>query len=128
VKLREKIRTLTVTAVTLGVVGGGMLTAGDASAQVIYYCEGNLCMGNINGNANNPDVAMHADEYQFYGHYELQTPDHRTFNSADHLWGTGTGSNHAFGSDKGGNGKYCGTAWENNGNGYDKIGYICENF
>jgi hypothetical protein len=71
---------------------------------------------------------MHADEWQFFGHFELQTPNHKTLNSPkDSLHRTGTNNNYSFENVDGGSGQYCGTAWEYLGSpgSYSQIGYVC---
>lgn len=128
-KVHAKVRTAIIAAVAFGAFGITALAPTVASAApLIYYCEGNICMGDNNDSHEPVDVAVYADEYQFYGHFELQTPSHETFNSADTSWRTGTNNLHYFG-EVDGHGEYCGTAWEKNAEGgYDKIGYICTDF
>lgn len=145
-KLPQKIRVLTVTVVTLGLGVGGVLTAelanppaslgatvtsaatshpASMTPDLAYWCEGNLCMG-WKGSAPNPDIAFHADEYSFYGHYELVTPEGKVHNSSERFNGTGPGSDVYVPSDNGGSGEYCGTAWEANGEGgWTNIGHVC---
>ena len=142
VKIHAKARVGIITVATLGVVGVSALAPAVASATPLrassgatvtpdilsYYCEDNICIGNGNeGVSDKVDVVAHADEYDFYGHYELQTPSHKTFNTVDTTWRTGTNNNHYFGVQDVA-GQYCGTAWEGSNGDYTKIGYICETF
>jgi hypothetical protein len=142
-KLHARGRVAAVTAVAFCVVSSGLLASGTASAtpsgaaatarpavRTIYYCEGNICMGTSDDDPENPDIAVHADEYEFYGHFELQTPKHKTFNSRTSLWRTGPSNGVYFGIEaRDGKGKYCGTAWDGDEHvGYKKIGYICKTF
>lgn len=142
-KLHQKVSALTVTAIAVSVISG-MLTAGVASAApyhanvtpdvsysavaaapLIYYCEGNVCAG-WTGSASNPDVYFHADEYNFYGHYELQTPNHKSYNTVDSSNGVGPDNNKMISGHSAGKGEYCGIAWELNGDGgFDQIGDVC---
>jgi hypothetical protein len=139
VKLHRKIRALAVTAVTVGVISGGMLTAEAASAapyhggvltaratpDVVFYCGGNLCAG-WEGAAANPTIAAYAAAASFKGHYEVQTPNHKTFNDADGPKGAGAGNQFFFRNMAGGKGEYCVTDWQRLNNGtYNKIGYVC---
>jgi hypothetical protein len=144
-KFHAKARIGIITAVTFGAISGVALAPTAASATPLrasaiaaaaarpdilsYYCEDNICMGNANeGTSDKPDIAVYADEYTFYGHFELQTPDHKTYNSPeDTTHRTGTNNLFYFGV-KAGTGQYCATAWEGSNGDYEKIGYVCETF
>jgi hypothetical protein len=129
-KFRTSIRALTVTGIT-AVISGSMLTgvAGAGTYQItpdiVYYCEANVCVAPT-GSANNPNALFHADEYEFYGHYELKTPNGKSYNDADGYKKVGTNNNVEISGHNSGPGEYCGIAWESTGDGgYESIGDAC---
>lgn len=145
-KLRGRIQALAVAALTVGVLGGSTLSAGVAGAatehgvatgkasmfsrnspDAVYYCEGNICARKSGGTTDNPDIDVYADEYNFYGHYQLKTPNGKGINSgANKSWGTGTANIYTFSNTNGGSGCYTAIAWESVGDGdYDNIGQVC---
>jgi hypothetical protein len=69
-------------------------------------------------------IRTYAKSWTFYGHFELQTPNHQTLNSADSTWHPGT-TGHIFSNVNGGIGTYCVTAWELQDAGWSNIGYVC---
>ena len=122
----KKLMTAVAVAATVGTAV--MATAGPAAAAYGVGCNGFLCMQikSINGNtatiafwnnANSPEPGP------VYGHFELQTPNHHTYNtSPDQSWAVN--EVHDF-TENGGTGNWCGTFWNYYDGGYQKSGYEC---
>jgi len=132
-----KVRALAVATLTAGVVGAGVLTAGVAHAGVASpmrglaqqavlepACEGNLCAEIISDESGVVTVRAWARYITFTGHFELQTPNHRTLNSIESTWHAG-GTGNYFNNINGGNGTYCVTEWNKVLGGWNDIGYVC---
>ena len=82
-------------------------------------CNGNVCFEST----SNGGFQAWAQSYPFYGHFQLQTPEHTSLNTTDRQMAVNTRYQiHASVV----NGNYCITAWQLNGdNGYNKLGYTC---
>lgn len=125
-KLATKARTIAVTAATAFALAAGMLiAAAPADAAGASNCGNNLCVIWTSGTSSTPTIRMYAADFTFTGHFELQTPNHKVYNSIESTWHyAGTGN--YFNRIPAGSGTYCGTAWEQTGvNTYTKIGYAC---
>src|SRR5438477_3934901 len=123
----RKIRrsSLAVAVVAAGVMAGSMLTAGVARADT-YYCNGDLCADPYFLPASNVvDIEAWAWRSTFYGHFELQTPNHKVLNSDNETWIGGGANGWSFSNVVGGYGYYCVTAWKYSNRAYSKIGYTC---
>ena len=132
-----KVRALAIAALTAGAVGAGGLTAGVAHAGVAspmlrgaqqavgeQECEGNLCAVITDDESGVVTVRAWARYVTFTGHFELQTPNHRTLNSIESTWHAG-GTGNYFNYINGGNGRYCVTEWNKVLLGWNDIGYVC---
>ncbi len=110
---------LPVAAVALG--AASLITPAVASASLPAACGGDVCfsLASIYGT-----FFAWAPNYAFFGHFELQTPEHTVLNSTpNQQWAAGQEYQFHAGDH---NGYYCVTAWQLKGtNGYDKIGYTC---
>jgi|GEM_PF-3649288 hypothetical protein len=69
-------------------------------------------------------IHVWAWNYPFTGHFELQTPNHKTYNSANkRYYAGGAGPTWPLPDIYG---KYCATAWQElSGGGYGEFGYVC---
>lgn len=86
-------------------------------------CGGDLCFAQ---NAiHSAGFVAWAQSVGFFGHFQLQTPEHTTINTTPNLqWNVGVQAK-VFGAPNV-SGYYCMTAWQLVGtNGYNKIGYAC---
>lgn len=91
-------------------------------------CSGDLCaqIYSISPNGSDIQIEAWAELQTFYGHFELQTPNHKTYNSKNNTNKAG-GIGHIFTVPYGG-GLYAITAWATSGSGgYNKIGYVTIN-
>jgi hypothetical protein len=104
---------------------GALLAINAAPASATpNFCYGDLCMNEAGQSINTLWIHAWAFTSNFRGHFELQTPEHTTLNSAQKEYYAG-GSGPTF-SVPVVYGWYCGTAWRyNGGNSYTDIGYEC---
>jgi hypothetical protein len=87
-------------------------------------CGGDVCeqIYSVNNSNGTYTIEVWAPTQTFYGHFELQTPEHKTYNSPDNTNHAG-GLGHFFVVPQQ-SGVFAATAWETSGNGgYNKIGY-----
>lgn len=88
------------------------------------FCNGNYLCANVAAQTYSTlYIHMWSSKDSFTGHFELQTPEHTSYNSSNAKW-YGNGSGPTFGVSVV-YGYYCATAWGVKGTGYDKLGYIC---
>jgi hypothetical protein len=94
-----------------------------SAASLPTSCGGDVCFS---------QAAIHqatffawAQSYAFFGHFQLQTPEHTTINSTPNKqWDVGV--KYQFLKLPDDSGYYCITAWQLVGtSGYNKIGYAC---
>jgi hypothetical protein len=110
---------LLVACLALG--AASVIAATAASASLPTSCGGDACFS---------QAAIHqatfwawAQSLGFYGHFELQTPEHTVKNTDNEQWNVGVKRQITVPDDSG---YYCITAWQLVGtNGYNKIGYAC---
>jgi hypothetical protein len=89
------------------------------------FCTGDLCMNVAGQSLSTLYIHMWAFNAKFYGHFQLQTPEHTSLNSTPNKWYYAGGSGPTFAVPIV-YGWYCGTAWRYNGGGsYTKLGYGC---
>jgi hypothetical protein len=101
-------------------LGAASLIAPTSAWALATACGGDVCfsLNSIYGG-----FVAWAPNYAFYGHFELQTPQHTVANTSNKQWYVGVKT--LFGNQSH-SGYYCITAWQLVGtNGYDKIGYTC---
>jgi hypothetical protein len=112
-------------AVTVPVSAAIVGTAQPAYAAYPIHCYGAfLCMQVQNINGNVATIKMWPNSISFYGHFELQMPNHRVGNSPQKEYYAGR-TGYTFANWNGGTGKWCGTAWSYYGTGYRKLNYGC---
>lgn len=102
-------------------LGAASFIAPTAASALPTACGGDVCfaLNSIYGG-----FLAWAPNYGFFGHFELQTPQHTVANSTpNEQWNVGV--RYLF-RNQSHSGYYCVTAWQLVGtNGYDKIGYTC---
>ena len=110
---------LPVAGVALGAASFIAPTAASA-ASLPVACNGDTCfsLASINGTFD-----VWAQSLAFYGHFELQTPEHTTSNSPNKQ--NDVGEKYQIQEGKH-NGKYCVTGWQLEGSSsYRKVGNVC---
>lgn len=116
-----RIRSTAAIATLACAVGASLFAAAPANAAT-PHCNGSLCAELIAANSSSFKI----EEYtvtQFTGHFQLQTPEHTTYNSPDTTYGLGSG--HTF-TVSAVDGSYCANQWKKNSTGaYDRIGGVC---
>jgi hypothetical protein len=124
-KFGMKVRMIAASAVSIGALAAGALAATPANAAPVFSCGGNDCSAWVSGSATTPTIRTYPPSFTFFGHFELQTPNHEVFNSITSTWHAG-GTGNFFNNIPGGSGSYCITAWEQTGTtGFTKIGGEC---
>ena len=112
---------LPVACLALGAASLIVPTAASASS-LPTSCGGDACFSQAA--INQATFWAWAQSLSFYGHFELQTPEHTVKNTADEQWTVG--AKRQFTGLPQDSGYYCITAWQLVGtNGYNKIGYAC---
>ena len=126
-----KIRNLATAAISLLAVSAAVIAVpSSASASGLgTYCAtlpepANLCAEIISISTNVVTIRAYPPNYTFYGHFELQTPNHRTLNSITSTWNKGGVGNY-FNNINGGIGTYCVHDWTYIGGGWETLGGIC---
>jgi hypothetical protein len=112
---------LPVACLALGAASLIAPTAASAANSLPTSCGGDGCFS---------QAAIHqatfwvwAQSYAFYGHFEIQTPEHTVKNTSNEQWNVGVKRQVTVSNVSG---YYCMTAWQLVGtNGYNKIGYAC---
>jgi hypothetical protein len=92
------------------------------------HCSGDVCGELTSSNSTTFDIRtwVPASGFSFFGHFELQTPEHTTFNTGQATWNPG-GGGHTF-QVPNRNGQYCATAWERvSSTSWENIGEVCWN-
>lgn len=128
--IRLKTRLAAFAAVAVCALGAPLLvgaTAADAAVPAVpaatLHCNRDLCAELLSSNS----TTFKIEEYttaNFKGHFELQTPEHSTYNSTPDITYY-AGSGHTF-SVPAEDGSYCANQWEYLGpNDYMNIGGIC---
>lgn len=113
------------------ILPGACLAFGAASLIAPAAASANSLPTSCGGDACFSQAAYHqatfwawAQSYAFYGHFELQTPEHTVKNTSNEQWNVG--AKRQFTGLPQDSGYYCITAWQLVGtNGYNKIGYAC---
>ena len=121
-------------------IGASLATAGAAQAEpastqatssalmpnVTSYCNGKyLCMDGPIVHDGNYIIRDWTPDNTFVGHYELQTPQNKTYNSKSKLNHIGAGNGWDFTVPRV-HGKYCSTAWkDSSATKHTKLGYVC---
>jgi hypothetical protein len=125
-KLGTKVRMIAAAAMSVGALTAGALIATPANASTVFSCGGDVCAGWVGGPPSTPTIRVYPDSYTFYGHFELQTPNHKVFNSITSTWHAG-GTGNYFNKIPGGAGTYCITGWLQTGTTFTNIGGGCIN-
>lgn len=94
-----------------------------SAASLPTACGGDVCFSQAS--LRQANFVAWAQSYAFFGHFELQTPQHTVYNSTPNKqWNVGV--EHQFFPLPEVSGYYCITAWQLVGtNGYNRIGYTC---
>jgi hypothetical protein len=97
--------------------------AAASAASLPTSCGGDVCFSQAA--IHKANFVAWAQSYSFFGHFQLQTPEHTTINSTpNNQWNVGV--KHQFFPLPQVSGYYCITAWQLVGtSGYNKIGYAC---
>lgn len=101
-------------------------SAGTVSPDIATFCNGHyLCMDAPIVSGTNYVITDWTPSYTFVGHFELQTPDNKTFNSKSRLNHLGRSNGWKFTVARI-HGKYCSTAWKDvSKTNHVKLGYVC---
>jgi hypothetical protein len=131
------IATLTGTGASLAVVGTAQAASSApvltrvtpsslASPDIATYCNGNyLCMDAPIVSGTNYVITDWTPTYTFVGHFELQTPQNKAYNSKSRLNHLGRSNGWKFTVPRV-HGKYCSTAWKDvSATNHVKLGYVC---
>jgi hypothetical protein len=103
-------------------LGAASLIAPTAAWALTTSCGGDACFSQAS--YHQATFWAWAQTYAFYGHFELQTPEHTVKNTSNEQWNVG--EKRQFLNLPQDSGYYCITAWQLVGtNGYNKIGYAC---
>lgn len=121
--IRLKVRSTAAVAVAACALSAPLIATGAPADAATLHCNGDLCAELL----STTSTTFKIDEYttaNFKGHFQLQTPEHSTYNSTpDILYYAGSG--HTF-TVSAVDGSYCANQWEYLGtNDYRKIGGIC---
>jgi hypothetical protein len=110
--------------VSLAVVSVGMVATGGSASATSYptYCNGSLC-ATVVAISGNEATIRETTSVDFYGHFDLQTPNHQLLHSGKDI-AYNPGQFHTFYSVNGGVGTWCATQYGWNGQ-YYKMGYVC---
>ena len=121
-KVKKFAAAVAVAAPVAATLGGG--AAG--IRRLPQGCGGDLCMQVVAESGNVATIKMWAYSYRFYGHFQLQMPNHRSTNGPNNQWWYAGGAGYTFASWNGGVGQWCGTAYSYNKLfGYSRAGYLC---
>jgi hypothetical protein len=121
-RVSSAIKKAALAAVPITAISAAMMaTGGPASAA--SYCNGWLCAQVVAVSGNYVTI-RETTSNPFYGHMELQTPNHQDLNSTPDLH-YAAGNFHTFYSVDGGTGTYCATEWAWTNYKYVKDGYVC---
>lgn len=115
---------LPVAGLALGAASLIAPTAASASIlpNLTTSCGGDACFSQAA--INRATFWVWAQSVSFYGHFELQTPEHTVKNTDNEQWNVGV--QRQFTGLPQDSGYYCATAWQLVGtNGYNKVGYAC---
>ena len=121
-----RFRTRIIPGTMAALVMAGMLTI--ASAPAAFAAE-SKCSGDLCASTGERSTAVIATirawppNYGFYGHFELQTPNGRVYNSITSTWNKG-GIGNYFNNIDGGAGVWWVTAWRMGSNGWENIGRV----
>lgn len=116
---------LGVIAAATFISAGALMGFSAASASATpNFCNGNYLCANVAAQTYTTlYIHMWSARYTFRGHFELQTPEHTTFNSGNTSNGPNGGPTFPVPIVYG---WYCATAWkENSTTSYTKLGYLC---
>jgi hypothetical protein len=118
-----RLRRAVILPVACLAVGAAGIVAPAAALANPTACGGDVCF--LQTSSHHAGFLAWADNYPFFGHFELQTPEHTVRNSTPNKqWSVGT--QYTFGSLPQDSGKYCMVEWQLVGtNSYDEIGYAC---
>jgi hypothetical protein len=122
-------RRLTIGVATTVASAGVLLAVGPAGAAMASpsFCTYDLCVTEAAQTYNVLYLDTYANNQTVTGHFEVQTPEHTTYNSKDATYTPGNGHTFAlpYGSDSD-YGNYCITLWKKLGtNDYEDIAYGC---
>jgi hypothetical protein len=121
-----KVKRLAAAVALLPVSAALTLVSEKPASAVAGGCGGDVCAEATHVSGNVVTIRAWARNSSFYGHFELQTPNHRTLNSIQSIWHAG-GTGNYFNNINGGVGRYCVTAWEYFSGQYGEMGYTCFN-
>ena len=120
--MRAGLRRAVILPVACLALGAASLIAPTAAWALPTSCGGDACFSQAS--INRATFWAWAQSLSFYGHFELQTPEHTVKNTKNEQWNVGV--QRQFLDLPQDSGKYCITAWQLVGtNGYNKIGYAC---
>lgn len=113
-------------ATTLAVTAPLMMFAIPPAYAAASSCGGDVCaVTSARKIAVTATVRAYPPNYTFNGHFQLQTPNGKVFNSKTATWNQ-NGTGYHFKNIHGGRGRWCVTAWRPAvGGGWEKIGNTC---
>jgi hypothetical protein len=123
--LAPAIRTCAATAATAAFALTLTAVAAIPASAAVRVCGDNVCEVVVQAAGNVATIRAYPPEFTFYGHFELQTPNGKTFNSITATWHQNGSGNYFNNINGGSNADWCVSAWEPSGGGYERIGFTC---
>jgi hypothetical protein len=110
----------------VGVLAAASAAPALAMPTIPNHCSGDVCANVPSVGGGKITIRVWANYYSFVGHFELQTPNHKTYNTTpDTTWHSGGPAKSWTLTDI--YGQYCATAWQVAGGpgNYNQIGEVC---